>query len=315
MYEPRGSWVAIPTPFHPDESINFPAFERLIALHAEHGSCALLVMGSAGEATLLSSEERRQVIDRVAAFARGKLPVFFGTTCPSTRETIALTRYAEERGADGVVLVVPPYVTPPQEAVYEHFLMVAQSVSLPVAIYNNPTRVHVNVDPSTIARLNREAPNVFIDKEAMADQSQISEVLAQTEGRVRVLCCDYPKYGLIAPVLALGGSGTANVTGNVAPAEMAALSAPWSNGVDLEAWRREYFRLLPLMKAMYWFTNPIVIKAGLNLLGFEVGAVRRPLTDLRGPRVQELDALLDELGVKQRYTGWLANNGRVLVAT
>ncbi len=304
MIEPRGSWVAIPTPFHPDESINWAMFERLIAFHADNGSCALLVMGSCGEATLLSLEERREIIDRVAAFARGKIRVFFGTTLPSTRDTIALTRYAEDAGADGVVLVVPPYVTPPQEAVFEHFAAVATAVRCPVALYNNPTRVHVNIEPATIARLQREAPNLFIDKEAMADASQIAEVIALSNGAVKVLCCDYPKYGLIAPTLALGGSGTANVTGNVAPAEMAALSQPWTNGVDLASWRRDYFRLLPLMKAMYWFTNPIVIKAGLNLLGFEVGSVRRPLADLRGPKVQELDALLTELGLKERYARW-----------
>ena len=212
MFKPAGSWVAIPTPMHEDESINYAVFERLVALHADNGSCALLIMGSAGEATLLTPEERREVIDRTTAFARGKIPVFFGTTCPTTKETIKLTRYAEDRGADGVVLVVPPYVTPPQEAIYEHFLAVARAVSFPVALYNNPTRVHVNIEPQTIARLYREAPNLCIDKEAMGDASQITEVLAQTDREMSVLCCDYPKYGLIAPVLALGGRGTANVT-------------------------------------------------------------------------------------------------------
>ena len=95
----KGVYAIATTPFHPDESINFPAFERLIALHAEHGSCALLVMGSAGEATLLSGEERRQVIDRVATFARGKLPVFFGTTCPSTMSGTALSLSRTRRSA------------------------------------------------------------------------------------------------------------------------------------------------------------------------------------------------------------------------
>ena len=116
MAEPVGSWVAIPTPFSEDEAINFEVFERLVAFHAGNGSSALLVMGSCGEATLLTAEERRRVIDIIAPFADGKIPVYFGTTCPSTRESIALTRYAEEMGADGVVLTVPPYVTPPQEA-------------------------------------------------------------------------------------------------------------------------------------------------------------------------------------------------------
>jgi 4-hydroxy-tetrahydrodipicolinate synthase len=304
MAEPRGSWVAIPTPFDQDGAIDFERYARIVAFQAENGSAALLVMGSCGEATLLSPDERRAVIDRIAPFAQGKIPVYFGTTCASTRDTISLTRYAEEAGAAGVVLTVPPYVTPPQEAVYEHFLMVAQSVSCPVALYNNPTRVHVNLEPETIARLNREAPNLNLDKEAMADASQISDVLALSAGAVRVYCCDYPKYGLIAPTLALGGYGVAGVTANVAPAEMAELSAPWGNDVDFDVWREGYFRLLPLMKAMYWFTNPIVIKAGLNLLGFEVGSVRRPLTDLRGSKLEELDALLGELGLKDRYARW-----------
>jgi 4-hydroxy-tetrahydrodipicolinate synthase len=240
----------------------------------------------------------------VARCARGKLPAFFGTTCGSTRETMALTRYAEDHGADGVVLVVPPYATPPQGAVFEHFLMVAQSVQFPVALYNNPTRVGVNIDPPTIARLHREAPNLLIDKEAMADVSQIADVIALTEGAVRVFCCDYPKYGLIMPTLALGGAGIAGITGNVAPAEFAALARPWTNDTDLEACRGEYFRLLPLMKAMYWLPNPVVTKAALHLLGFPVGRPRRPLTELAGPRVQDLDALLDSLQLKERYARW-----------
>ena len=305
MYEPRGSWVAIPTPFRDeDESVNFDVFRQIVDLHVDNGTSALLVMGSTGEPTLLDGDERRQIIDRVTSLTRGRIPVFFGTTAGSTRETIALTRYAEDRGADGVVLVVPPYVTPPQEAIFEHFLAVAQSVQIPVALYNNPTRVKVNIDPPTIARLHREAPNLFIDKEAMPDVSQIADVIALTNGGVKVLCCDYPKYSLVMPTLALGGTGTANISGNVAPAEMAELSEPWTNGTDIVAARRNYFRLLPVMKAMYWVTNPVVVKAGLNLLGIPVGQPRRPLTPLDGPMLRKLDGILDELGLKERYAPW-----------
>jgi 4-hydroxy-tetrahydrodipicolinate synthase len=304
VYEPSGSWVAIATPFKEDESIDFAVFERLVEFHAANGSSAILVMGSTGEPTLLTGEERREIIDRVTGFARGKIPVFFGTTCGSTRETIALTRYAEDKGADGVVLVVPPYVTPPQEAIFEHFAMVATSVKFPVALYNNPTRVRVNIEPTTIARLHREAPNLSIDKEAMGDVSQIADVIALTGGAVRVLCCDYPKYGLIMPTLALGGVGIAGITGNVAPAEFAELARPWSGGTDIEACRREYFRLLPLMKAMYWLANPIVVKAALNLLGIPVGRPRRPLTELTGPKLDELDALMNDFQLKERYARW-----------
>src|SRR5919202_6174356 len=162
VYEPSGSWVAIATPMKEDESVNYDVFEQIVTFHAENGTSALLVMGSTGEPTVLEIEERREIIDRVTRMARGKIPVFFGTTCGSTKATIALTRYAEDCGADGAVLVVPPYVTPPQDAVYEHFLRVAQSVKLPVAIYNNPTRVRVNVDPQPTARLHREAPHLLL---------------------------------------------------------------------------------------------------------------------------------------------------------
>jgi 4-hydroxy-tetrahydrodipicolinate synthase len=305
MYEPRGSWVAVPTPFRAeDESIDFDVFRQIVDLHADNGTSALLVMGSAGEPTHLGSDERRRIIDEIARYTRGKLPVFFGTTAGSTRETIALSRYAEDKGADGIVLVVPPYTTPPQEDIFEHFLAVAQSVTLPVALYNNPTRVKVNIDPPTIARLNREAPNVFIDKEAMADVSQLADVMAMSEGRVKVMCCDYPKYGLVMPTLALGGVGTANITGNVAPAEMAELSEPWTNGTDIESKRALFFRLLPLMKAMYWITNPVVQKAGYEILGIPVGRPRRPLKPLPAAMHRRLESIMNELGLPERYAPW-----------
>ena len=304
MYQPSGSWVAIPTPFKDDESIDFDVFQQMIDLHADNGTSALLVMGSTGEPTLLSEAERREIIDKVTAFARGTIPVFFGTTLGSTRGTLELSRYAEDRGADGIVLVVPPYVTPTQEMIFEHFAAVAHAVRMPVALYNNPTRVKVNIDPPTIARLHREAPNVSIDKEAMPDVGQLADVIALTDGSVNVLCCDYPTYSLVMPTLALGGTGTANITGNVAPAELTALSQPWTNGTDIVACRREYFRLLPLMKARYWVTNPVVVKAAVNLLGIPVGKPRRPLTELDGPMLRKLDGIMVELGLKDRYAKW-----------
>jgi 4-hydroxy-tetrahydrodipicolinate synthase len=304
VYEPSRSWVAIATPFKEDESVNYDVFEQIVNFHAENGTSALLVMGSTGEPTVLEIEERREIITRVARMARGKIPAFFGTTCGSTKATIALTRYAEDAGADGVVLVVPPYVTPPQDAVYEHFLRVAQAVKFPVAIYNNPTRVHVHVEAATIARLNREAPNLFIDKEAMGDVSQLADVIALSEGRVRVLCCDYPKYGLIMPTLALGGVGIAGISGNVAPAEFAELARPWTKDTDVTAVREQFFRLLPLMKAMYWLPNPIVTKAALNLLGFDVGKPRLPIQPFSGPRLQDLEQIMNALGLKERYARW-----------
>ncbi|HIC89368.1 MAG TPA: dihydrodipicolinate synthase family protein, partial [Anaerolineae bacterium] len=194
MLYPTGSWVALVTPFTEAGEVDFAGFEKLIDLQVNGGTSGLLLMGSTGEPTLLTPDERREILARVCAYAKGKIPVFAGTTCGSTAETIALSRYAEKAGADGLLLVVPPYVRPPQEALYQHFKAVAEAVSLPIALYNNPSRVGVNIDPATIIKLSH-IPNIVADKEAMVNMDQLVEVLRGTDGRMHLLCCDYPGYG------------------------------------------------------------------------------------------------------------------------
>jgi len=297
---PEGSWVAIATPFTEEGEVDFWGFERLVDFHVENGSDGLLLMGSTGEATLLSMEERRAILDRVLAYAKGRIPVFAGTTCSNTKETIGLTEYAARAGADGVLLVVPPYAQPPQEGVYEHFKAVAEAVDIPVALYNNPSRVGVNIDPETIIRL-AELPNVVADKEAMGDIDQLAKVVMGAGDKINLLCCDYPGYGLILPTLALGGHGTANIAGNIIPQEMAALSRPWRTWEDMERTRRLYFQFLPLLRALYSASNPIAVKAAMRALGLPAGLPRRPLSDLPATKQESLIRLLEELGVREKY--------------
>lgn len=301
MIRPVGSWVALVTPFTDSDTIDGVGLRTLIDRQVTHGSSGLLVMGSAGEATLLSATERRQAIDVSVEAARGRIPVFVGTTCASTRETVELSRDAARAGADGLLLLVPPYVNPSQEAIANHVRAVASATSLPFALYNNPSRVGVNIDPSTIIRLAEEIPTFVADKEAMGRAAQIEEVLEGTGGRLHVLCCDFPGYGLLFSTLAAGGHGTANIAGNVIPQEMASLSQRWRTFEDVERTRRLYFTFLPLLRALYWLSNPIVVKAALRLLGLPAGRVRMPLEDLRGERLSELDTLLDRLGIRERY--------------
>lgn len=301
MIRPEGSWVALVTPFTHADAVDLVGLRALIDFQVTHGTSGLLVMGSAGEATLLSVEERRRIIDVIVETARERIPVFVGTTCSSTRETVELSRYAARVGADGLLLLVPPYVTPSQEAIANHFRTVASAAPLPFALYNNPARVGVNIDPPTIIRLADEIPTFVADKEAMARPAQIEEVLEGTRGRLHVLCCDYPGYGLIFPTLAAGGHGTANIAGNVIPAEMAVLSQRWQTYEDVERTRQLYFSVLPLLRALYWLSNPVVVKAALRILGLPAGGVRLPLEDLRGQRLEELAALLEQLGVQDRY--------------
>jgi 4-hydroxy-tetrahydrodipicolinate synthase len=300
MIRPEGSWVAIVTPFTETDEIDFEGFESLVDFQAQNGTSGLLLMGSTGEPTLLTMDEKRQILKRMIPYAKGKIPVFAGTTCNTTRETVELTRYAAQVGADGAMLVVPPYVRPPQEAMYEHFKTVAEAVDIPIAIYNNPTRVGVNIDSPTMIKL-AEIPNIVADKEAMGNISQIAEILRGAGEQVNVLCCDAPGYALIVPTLALGGHGTANVTGNVIPQEMAEMSKPWRSWEDLKRTRELYFRFMPLISVIYSVSNPVPIKAALRLLGRPAGPTRKPLPEMPEGKLRQLDSLLENLGVKARY--------------
>jgi 4-hydroxy-tetrahydrodipicolinate synthase len=300
MMRPEGSWVAIPTPFTEEDEVDFNGLRKLVDFQAEHGTDGLLLMGSTGESPALSMEEKRAILDEVLPYAKGKLPVLAGTTCGNTRQTITLSEYAQRAGADGLLLVVPPYLRPSQDGVYEHFKAVAEAVDIPVAIYNNPGRVSVNIDPATVIAL-AEIPNIVADKEAVGSINQLVRIRRETGDKINLLCCDAPAFSLIVPTLALGGHGTANISGNVIPEELAEISRPWSTWQDVERTRELLFRYYPLMSALYSQSNPIVVKAALRLLGLPAGHVRRPLLDMTEDDTKGLKKLLDKLGVTDKY--------------
>lgn len=300
MIKPEGSWVAIPTPFTEEDEIDYGGFQKLIDFQVQHGSDGLLLMGSTGESPSLTMDERREILDRVLLYAADKIPVLAGTTCGNTKQTIELSRHARQAGADGLLLVVPPYLKPTQDGLYEHFKAVAQAVDIPVAIYNNPGRVGVNIDPPTVVELSK-IPNIVADKEAMGNIGQLVRIRREIGEKINLLCCDAPAFSLIIPTLALGGHGTANISGNVIPEEMAELSQPWRSWPDVERTRELLFTYFPLMSALYSFSNPIVVKAALRLLGLPAGHVRRPLLDMGADETTALKNLLDSLGVTQKY--------------
>jgi 4-hydroxy-tetrahydrodipicolinate synthase len=294
-----GSWVAIPTPFK-DKTINFDAFEMLIDFHACHRTDGLLVLGSAGEASMLSTAEKQKIITAVSEYARKKIPVLVGTTGCNTAESIALTTYAYECGAYGALLVVPGYIRPPQEAIYEFFETVASSADIPVAIYNNPTRVGVNIAPETAIRLAK-IPNIVALKEAVPNVNQLVEVKKAVGDNLDILTCDSPVFSIILPNLAIGGAGVTSITGNLAPEEFAELSQPWTAFEDVVRSRNLIFRYYELMQICYSVTNPVVIKAGLNLLGLDVGSPRPPLQELTEERKHELETTMKKLGLFDKY--------------
>jgi 4-hydroxy-tetrahydrodipicolinate synthase len=301
MYRPTGSWVAMPTPFTPEDHIDFAGFEVLIDRQIRYGTSALFVLGSCGETTLLTMEEKKRVVREVVKMAKGRMPVFFNASAPTTGDSISFARYCEEQGADGVIFTVPPYVLIPQSAVFEHLDACMGAVSIPCGIYNNPARVGVNVEPETIAALSQAHDNFVADKEAVGDVSQLVQVKRLCGERINLLCCDAPGYSIVLPTLAVGGQGTANIGGNIIPEEQALFSRPWDSIEKVVEARNTYFRYFPLLRELYSFSNPIVVKAAMRILGLPVGHLRRPYRELDPQRTEALRRLMEELGVLDKY--------------
>jgi 4-hydroxy-tetrahydrodipicolinate synthase len=227
MAKPRieGSFVALATPFNKDGSLDFGAFRALLKFQEDHGTRAVLVMGSTGETSLLSPEEKKQVIVETAKMKSGKMLFFYGCTGNNTDATIANVRFAAANGADGAILAAPAYICGAETDIEQFFLEVADAVDLPLGIYNNPPRVKTDLHWDNLLRLF-EHPNYVVHKESTTRVGQVAQILAARPD-VSVMCCDSPNLGLVVPTMSLGGHGTANMTGNIAPAEMATISAPW----------------------------------------------------------------------------------------
>lgn len=301
MIKPSGSWVAIPTPFREDMTIDFGVFDLLVEHHIRYGTNMLFCLGSAGEATMLTLEERHAVITYMAKLCKGRIPVFFGATMATTEATVQMARYAQAEGADGLIFTAPSYLLPPQADIREFLLTAMKAVEIPVGIYNNPSRTGVNISPETIELLAGECENFVVDKEAMGDVSQLVEVKRRLGERLNILCCDAPGYSILPSTLAIGGNGAANIGGNVIPEEMARMARPWTSDDIRRESVETYFQYYELLQALYWASNPIVIKAALRLLGFPVGAVRKPYQDLAGDRLGALKGLLEQTGVMRKY--------------
>ncbi len=301
MIKPTGSWVAMPTPFNQDETIDFGGFKTLIDRQIEYGTSLLFVLGSCGETTLLTLDEKKQIVKQVIAMTKGRIPVFFNASAPTTAQSVEFAKFCEAEHADGVIFTVPPYVLIPQNAVYEHLNTCMSATGLPCGIYNNPSRVGVHIEPETIAKLSSNNPNFIVDKEAMPSVKQLVEVKRRCGDNINILCCDFPNYSIVLPTLAIGGNGTANIGGNVIPEEMATISRPWDSIEKMYESRELYFKYFPVLQGLYMFSNPIVVKAAMKMLGLPGGPLRKPYLELSGQKYDEFEALLKEMGIVEKY--------------
>ncbi len=296
-----GSWVAMPTPFTENNEIDYDGFSVLIDRQIKYGTSQLFILGSAGEVTLLTLEEKKKIVHEVIKMVAGRIPVFFSASAFTTDQSIEFARYCEKEGADGVVFTVPPYVLVPQTAAFAHLDACMGSIGIPCGIYNNPSRLGVMLTPETIKALSDKHPHFVVDKEAMPSVEQLVQVQRLCQGKVKIMCCDYPKYSIVLPTLAVGGTGTANIGGNIIPEECAKYSRPWTDMKIVEESRELYFKWFPLLQELYTFSNPIVIKAALNILGLPGGHLRKPYQDYAGRHLAELEQMMGEMGVIDKY--------------
>lgn len=295
-YNVEGSWPALVTPFNEDDTVNYDMLRKLVGFHTENHSTGVLLMGSTGEAILLTQEERKKIIDTVLDEANGKIPVMVGVAAMTTRQTIENAKYAKDAGADAALIVQPPYIKPNQTALYHYFKDVGDAVDMPFVIYNNPERCGVNVEPETIARLAQH-PNFVAIKEAGPDPYGVMRTVELTRGKFNVLCCDCAFYALIPVVMSSGGKGTSNVTGSLCPREIAVISTPWESYEDVLYMREALYRYLPLIRMMYSETNPVPLKWALNEVGVDVGKPRKPLLELSEANQLTMRQTMKRLGI------------------
>lgn len=307
----EGSFVALVTPFDDAGRVDVGALRELIAFQEANGTAAVLLMGSTGEVSLLTTEERRRIVAETAGARSGRMLLFYGCTGNSTEATIEHVRFAQEHGADGAVVAAPAYVCASEEDAEAYFLEVADATDLPLGLYNNPPRVKTDLHWERLLRIFRHERYVVL-KESTARVGQVAQVL-RARPDVSVMCCDSPNLGLVVPTMSLGGQGTANMSGNVAPAELAELSRPWTTPEVSVSFRESYLRLLPLLHVCYSAINPVAVKSLLKAVGLPVGEPRRPLRPLGPDALREGLRVVRELELDRRY-GWRSPELRSLRA-
>lgn len=286
-----GTFTAIVTPFR-DGSLDETAFKKLIRFGIEGGVSGLVPCGTTGESPTLSYEEHNRVIELCVKEVAGQVKVIAGTGSNSTEEAIELSLHAKKVGADGVLLVSPYYNKPTQEGLFRHFKAIAESVDIPIVLYNIQGRTAVNIENSTMERLSK-IPNIVGVKEASGSILQMSEVLRLCGSEFSVLSGDDQ---MTFPLMALGGKGVISVVSNIIPDRMSALVNAMLKG-DIETARAKHFEVYELSQTMFVETNPIPVKTALGLMGMIQPEMRLPLCPLAPQNQEKLKAVLTKYGL------------------
>ncbi len=285
-----GCTVALITPFRNGE-VDFPALRQLVDWQIDQGTQIIAPVGTTGESPTLSHDEHERVIATVVEQSAGRAKIMAGTGSNSTSEAIRLTKFAAKAGADGALIVAPYYNRPTQDGLYAHFAAIADAVEIPQVLYNIPGRTGRNVEPETIERLAKCTPIVAV-KEAAGSLDQVSDLLVRTD--LTILSGD---DSLTLPMLAVGGSGVVSVVANIIPKDVLAMLAAFNSGNIAEA-QRLHKQMFSLCRDLLGLaTNPIPIKAAIDLLGRGKAEYRLPLTPLDEKGISTLRRTLERYGL------------------
>ncbi|MBQ1688336.1 MAG: 4-hydroxy-tetrahydrodipicolinate synthase [Lachnospiraceae bacterium] len=288
-----GSGVALVTPMKDDLSVNYDKLEELVNYHIDQGTDSIIVCGTTGEAATQSHEEHLATVKACVEFAKKRIPVIAGTGSNCTETAIYLSQKAQEYGVDGLLVVSPYYNKATQQGLVGHFTAVANSVKLPIILYNVPGRTGCNILPSTVATLTKNVENIVGIKEASGNISQVAQIMQLTDGKIDLYSGNDDQ---IVPILSLGGVGVISVLANVAPKETHDIVAKYLAG-DTKGSLELQLKYLPLVDCLFSEVNPIPVKKAVNLMGKEVGTLRMPLTEMSPEKAAVLEAEMKKVGI------------------
>ena len=281
-----GVCTALVTPFLEDK-INYPLLRQLLRRQIDGGIEAVVIAGTTGESATLTDEEKLELFARAKEYAEGRCKIIAGTGSNSTKHTLELSKAAEEVGVDGLLVVSPYYNKATPEGLYAHYMTVAHGVSLPVILYNVPSRTGVDIPVSVYQRLCR-VPNIVGVKEASSDITKITKIMLACGNRFSVWSgCD----DMITPVLSLGGKGVISVLSNILPQETQAMARAALAG-DFDSAASLQVCLQPLVEELFREVNPIPVKEAMKLAGFDCGPCRLPLTPMTPENIEKLHRVL-----------------------
>lgn len=290
----KGAGVAIVTPMHENGDVNYEKLGELLEYQIANGTDAIIICGTTGEASTLTHEEHldviRYAIDKVAK----RLPVIAGTGSNCTETAIYLSQEAEKMGADALLIVTPYYNKATQKGLIRHYTKIANSVSLPIIMYNVPGRTGCNIQPETAVTLAKNVENIVAIKEASGNIAQVAKLMSLADG-----CIDLysGEDGQVVPTLSLGGIGVISVLSNIAPQETHDMVQLYLDGKVKESCDLQ-LKAIPLVDALFCEVNPIPVKTALNLMGMGAGAFRGPLCEMEEANKLKLIKAMNDFGIK-----------------